>query len=108
MSATDVVVFVACISAVIGVGLYHSQGEATHSEHGAPDYLLAGRGLSWWLIGFSLIAANILTEQFVGMSGQAANWVGIAITSYEWMAAITPVAVAFVFLPAVLCSGVYW
>ena len=108
MSATDVVVFVAFVAAVIGVGLYHSQGEATHSEHGAPDYLLAGRGLSWWLIGFSLIAANIFTEQFVGMSGQAANWIGIASASYEWMVAITLVVVAFVFLPAVLCSGVYW
>ena len=36
------------------------------------DYFLAGRGLSWWLIGFSLIAANISSEQFIGMSGQAA------------------------------------
>ena len=66
-----------------------------------------GRGLTWWLIGFSLIAANISTEQFVGMSGQAANWLGMAIASYEWMAAITLVVVAFVFLPTFLRSGIY-
>lgn len=107
MSAIDIVVFVAFIATVIGVGLYKSRGEATHSEHGASDYFLAGRGLSWWLIGFSLIAANISTEQFVGMSGQAANWLGIAIASYEWMAAITLVVVAFVFLPTFLRSGIY-
>ncbi len=107
MSVVDIVVFVAFIAAVIGVGLYKSKGEATHSEHGASDYFLAGRGLSWWLIGFSLIAANISTEQFVGMSGQAANWLGIAIASYEWMAAITLVVVAFVFLPTFLRSGIY-
>jgi len=107
MSAIDIVVFVAFVATVIGVGLYKSRGEATHSEHGASDYFLAGRGLSWWLIGFSLIAANISTEQFVGMSGQAANWLGIAIASYEWMAAITLVVVAFVFLPTFLKSGIY-
>jgi len=107
MSPLDIVVFIVFIAAVIGIGLYKSKGEATHSEHGASDYFLAGRGLSWWLIGFSLIAANISTEQFVGMSGQAANWLGIAIASYEWMAAITLVVVAFVFLPTFLRSGIY-
>ena len=107
MSAIDIVVFVAFVATVIGVGLFKSRSEATHSEHGASDYFLAGRGLSWWLIGFSLIAANISTEQFVGMSGQAANWLGIAIASYEWMAAITLVVVAFVFLPTFLRSGIY-
>ena len=107
MSAVDIIVFVAFVATVIGVGLYKSKGEATHGEHGAANYFLAGRGLSWWLIGFSLIAANISTEQFVGMSGQAANWLGIAIASYEWMAAITLVVVAFVFLPTFLRSGIY-
>ncbi len=107
MSVIDIVVFVAFVATVIGVGLYKSRGEATHGEHGAANYFLAGRGLSWWLIGFSLIAANISTEQFVGMSGQAANWLGIAIASYEWMAAITLIVVAFVFLPTFLRSGIY-
>jgi SSS family solute:Na+ symporter len=58
-------------------------------------------------VGFSLIAANISTEQFVGMSGQAADWLGMAIASYEWMAAITLVVVAFVFLPKFLRAGIY-
>jgi len=107
MSAIDIVVFVGFIAMVIGVGLYKSKGEETHGADGAANYFLAGRGLSWWLIGFSLIAANISTEQFVGMSGQAANWLGVAIASYEWMAAITLVVVAFVFLPTFLRSGIY-
>jgi len=94
----DILVFVAFVAAVIGVGLWKSRGEETHSEHGAQDYFLAGRGLTWWLVGFSLIAANISTEQFVGMSGKAADWLGMAIASYEWMAAITLVVVALLFL----------
>jgi len=103
----DVTVFLIFIASVITIGLWKSKGEATHSEHGAQDYFLAGRGLTWWLVGFSLIAANISTEQFVGMSGKAADWLGMAIASYEWMAAITLVIVAFLFLPTFLKSGIF-
>ena len=107
MGVADILVFVAFVVTVIAVGLWKSRGEETHSEHGAQDYFLAGRGLTWWLVGFSLIAANISTEQFVGMSGKAADWLGMAIASYEWMAAITLVVVAFLFLPKFLKSGIY-
>jgi SSS family solute:Na+ symporter len=107
MSTLDVILFVVSVVTVIWLGIWKSKGEETHSEHGAADYFLAGRGLTWWLVGFSLIAANISTEQFVGMSGQAANWLGMAIASYEWMAAITLVVVAFVFLPKLLRCGIY-
>ncbi|HPF37474.1 MAG TPA: sodium/solute symporter [Phycisphaerae bacterium] len=107
MGAIDIVVFLLLAILVIGFGLWASRGEETHSEHGAQDYFLAGRKLTWWLVGFSLIAANISTEQFVGMSGNAADWLGMAIASYEWMAAVTLVVVAFVFLPKFLKSGIY-
>ncbi|MBM4355391.1 MAG: sodium/solute symporter [Deltaproteobacteria bacterium] len=98
----DLVVFVVFVASVITVGLLKSKREAS-----GEDYFLAGRGLHWWLIGFSLIAANISTEQFVGMSGNAASHVGLAIASYEWMAAITLVVVAFAFLPYFLRAGIY-
>ena len=103
----DILVFVGFVAAVLFIGLWMSKGEETHGEQGAQDYFLAGRKLTWWLVGFSLIAANISTEQFVGMSGQAADWLGMAIASYEWMAAITLVIVAFLFLPTFLRSGIY-
>lgn len=102
----DIVVFVVFIAAVIFVGLYKSKNDSGQAE-GSEDYFLAGRGLSWWLIGISLIAANISTEQFVGMSGSAAGLSGLAIASYEWMAAICLVLVAFLFLPKFLKSGIY-
>ena len=102
LSAIDVLIFVVFVAAVVTVGVSKSR-----HEKDSESYFLAGRGLQWWLIGFSLIAANISTEQFVGMSGQAADYVGLAIASYEWMAAITLVVVAFFFLPKFLRSGVY-
>ncbi|MHC5121925.1 MAG: sodium:solute symporter family transporter, partial [Planctomycetota bacterium] len=98
----DLIVFVLFVVSVISLGMLKSRNEKS-----GEDYFLAGRGLKWWLIGFSLIAANISTEQFVGMSGNAASHVGIAIASYEWMAAITLVVVAFCFLPYFLKAGIY-
>ena len=102
LTALDILVFVGFVVAVVATGLLKSRHEKT-----SEDYFLASRGLSWWLIGFSLIAANISSEQFVGMSGNAASHVGLAIASYEWMAAITLVVVAFAFLPYFLRAGIY-
>ena len=101
-SFVDIAVFVVFIIAVVTIGIMKSRQEKT-----SEGYFLAGRGLHWWLIGFSLIAANISTEQFVGMSGNAASHVGLAIASYEWMAAITLVVVAFAFLPYFLRAGIH-
>lgn len=99
----DLLVFLAFVGLVVYVGLSRSKNAGDSGQ----DYFLAGRGLPWWLIGFSLIAANISTEQFVGMSGSAASHVGLAIASYEWMAAVTLVVVAFAFLPYFLRAGIY-
>ncbi|MEO0509800.1 MAG: sodium/solute symporter [Verrucomicrobiota bacterium] len=107
MNTLEVVLFVIAVVGVIGLGIWKSRDEDQGGEKGATDYFLAGRGLTWWLVGFSLIAANISTEQFVGMSGASANWLGMAIASYEWIAAITLVFVAFWFLPRFLKAGLY-
>ncbi|NLH17349.1 MAG: sodium/solute symporter [Phycisphaerae bacterium] len=98
----DIIIFVAFIVSVVSVGMFKSRHEKS-----SEDYFLAGRGLTWWLIGISLIAANISAEQFVGMSGQAADYLGIAIASYEWMAAITLVVVGIFFLPYFLRAGIF-
>lgn len=105
MALVDILVFVLFVASVVAIGLIKSGEE--DGEKDAQDYFLAGRGLTWPLIGFSLIAANISTEQFVGMSGEAADWLGMAIASYEWLAGITLTVVAFVFLPKFLKSGIY-
>ncbi len=74
-------------------------------ERDAADYFLAGRNLPWWLIGISLIASNISTEHFVGMAGSAVDF-GLAIASYEWMAALTLIIVARWFLPKLLANRI--
>ena len=108
MSPLDLILFCVAVVGVIGFGIWKgSHGRSEAMSNNTSEYFLAGRGLTWYLIGFSLIAANISTEQFVGMSGSAADWVGMAIASYEWMAAITLVIVAFAFLPRFLKCGIY-
>jgi solute:Na+ symporter, SSS family len=70
------------------------------------DYFLAGRRLPWWAIGASLIAANISAEQIIGMSGSG-YVIGLAIASYEWMAAITLILVGKFLLPVFLKRRIY-
>lgn len=82
-----------------------SREKAGH-EKNTQDYFLAGRALPWWAIGASLIAANISAEQIIGMSGSA-YVLGIAIASYEWMAALTLIIVGKWLLPVFLKHKIY-
>lgn len=107
MHALEIILFLIAVVSVVSLGIWKSERGAGGDENTASGYFLAGRGLTFWLVGFCLIAANISTEQFVGMSGKASDWLGMAIASYEWMAAIALVVVAFVFLPKFLKAGIY-
>ncbi|MFI5158803.1 MAG: sodium/solute symporter, partial [Sphingobacteriales bacterium] len=64
-------------------------------------YFLAEGSLTWWAIGASLIASNISAEQMVGMSGSGFK-MGLAISTYEWMASLTLVIIAIFFIPVYL------
>ena len=83
----DYLVFIIYAVVILGVGLWVSRDKKGHQKN-AEDYFLASKSLPWWAIGASLIAANISAEQFIGMSGSGFAS-GLAIASYEWMAALT-------------------
>ncbi|WP_282134358.1 sodium/sugar symporter [Seonamhaeicola maritimus] len=101
----DYVIFVAYAILILGVGLWVSRDKEGHQKN-AEDYFLASKSLPWWAIGASLIAANISAEQFIGMSGSGFA-LGLAIASYEWMAALTLIIVGKYFLPIFIEKGLY-
>ena len=88
---TDYIIFFVYAALILGVGLWVSRNR-DGKEKSAEDYFLASKSLPWWAIGASLIAANISAEQFIGMSGSGFS-LGLAIASYEWMAALTLIIV---------------
>lgn len=104
-SALDIAVFVIYLLVIISIGLWVSREKKGH-EKNTEDYFLAGKSLPWWAIGASLIAANISAEQFIGMSGSGFA-IGLAIASYEWMAAITLIIVAKYFMPIFIEKKLY-
>ena len=104
LASIDLIVFVSYCVLILAIGLFVSRGKG--EEKTAEDYFLAGKSLPWWAIGASLIAANISAEQFIGMSGSGFA-LGLAIASYEWMAAITLLVVAKYFLPIFIEKGLY-
>lgn len=101
----DYIVFIAYAILILGVGLWVSRDKKGHQKN-AEDYFLASKSLPWWAIGASLIAANISAEQFIGMSGSGFA-LGLAIASYEWMAALTLIIVGKYFLPIFIEKGLY-
>jgi solute:Na+ symporter, SSS family len=101
----DYVVFIAYAIIILSIGLFVSRTKKGHKRN-AEDYFLAGKSLPWWAIGASLIAANISAEQMIGMSGSGMA-VGLAIASYEWMAALTLIIVGKYFLPIFIEKGLY-
>jgi len=98
------------IVAVYAIGLFALaqwvSREPAGQQKSAQDYFLAGKALPWWAIGASLIAANISAEQIIGMSGSGYA-IGLAIASYEWMAAFTLLLVGKFLLPIFLKTGIY-
>ena len=104
-SMLDWIVFGTYIVFIVGLGLFVSREKKGHQKD-TKDYFLASKALPWWAVGASIIAANISAEQVIGMSGSGYA-IGLAIASYEWMAAITLIIVAKYFLPIFLEKQIY-
>ena len=104
-TTTDIIVFASYALIILSVGLWVSRNKKGKTKS-AEDYFLASKSLPWWAIGASLIAANISAEQFIGMSGSGFA-LGLAIASYEWMAAITLLVVGKYFLPIFIEKKLY-
>jgi SSS family solute:Na+ symporter len=101
----DLAVFIGYCLLIIGMGLFVSREKKGHIKNSS-DYFLASKALPWWAVGASLIASNISAEQFIGMSGSGFA-LGLAIATYEWMAAATLLVVAIFFLPIYIKKGIY-
>ncbi|WP_276374127.1 sodium/sugar symporter [Chryseolinea sp. H1M3-3] len=105
LEITDYVVFLVYFVIVAGYGYWIYQRKKK-SQADSKDFFLAEGSLTWWAIGASLIASNISAEQFIGMSGSGFK-MGLAISTYEWMAAATLIIVAIFFIPVYLKNKIY-
>ncbi len=104
MRTIDFVILAIYAVAIFGLAQWVSRDKGGHKKD-SNDYFLAGKALPWWAIGASLIAANISAEQIIGMSGSGYA-LGLAIASYEWMAALTLLIVGKFFLPIFLKNNI--
>ena len=100
----DYAFFIGYILLVVVFGVWISRKKGGNQT--SKDYFLAGKSLPWWIIGGSLIASNISAEQFIGMSGDGFRF-GLAIATYEFMAAATLLLVAWLMIPVFLKKNIY-
>ncbi len=106
LATIDIVIIVLYAIGIFAMAQYVSRRAAGSGAADTTDYFLASKNLPWWAIGTSLIAANISAEQIVGMSGSGYA-IGLAISSYEWMAAATLLIVGKYLLPIFLKNEIY-
>ena len=105
LSYADYGVFLVYFVIVCGYGYYiYNRKKSATSD--SKDFFLAEGSLTWWAIGASLIASNISAEHFIGMSGSGFA-LGLAISTYEWMAAATLIIVAIFFVPVYLKNRIF-
>lgn len=104
MGQIDIIIFIVYGILIIAVGnwLARSKGK----EQNSSDYFFANKSLPWYLVGSSIIAANISAEQFIGMSGSGFA-IGLGIATYEWIAAIILIVVAKYFLPVFIENKIF-
>ncbi len=105
MQILDYVVFLTYFTIVSSYGYWIYQ-QKRKLDVDSKDFFLAEGSLTWWAIGASLIASNISAEQFIGMSGEG-FFVGIAISVYEWIAAVSLIIIAVYFMPVYLKNKIY-
>ena len=105
LQTLDYLVFLVYFLVVSGYG-YYIYHKKKAKETSSADYFLAEGALTWWAIGASLIASNISAEQFIGMSGSGFA-MGLAISTYEWMAALTLLFVAIFLMPGYLKNKIF-
>jgi SSS family solute:Na+ symporter len=97
----DLVVVFLYVVFIVWLGLYLVRRMQT-----ADDYFLAGRSLTWWLIGFSLFASNVSSSTLLGLASSAYG-TGIAVYNYEWMATLVLIFFVVFILPFYLRTRVY-
>jgi len=105
LSFIDICIFAGYCLLILGIGLFVSRNKKG-KQRDSSDYFLAGRGLAWWAIGASIIASNISSEQFIGLSGSGYA-IGLAMATYDWIAALGLIIVAKWFLPIFLQKQIY-
>ncbi|HLA55033.1 MAG TPA: sodium/sugar symporter [Flavobacterium sp.] len=104
LATKDYIVFFLYFVIIVGYGIW-IYNRKKKAQTTSKDYFLAEGSLTWWAIGASLIASNISAEQFIGMSGSGFK-MGLAIATYEWMAALTLIIVAIFFIPVYLKNNI--
>lgn len=105
LQTADYIVFFVYFIAVSSYG-YYIYHKKKSKDISSKDFFLAEGSLTWWAIGASLIASNISAEHFIGMSGSGFA-LGLAIASYEWMAAATLIIVAIFIIPVYLKNRIF-
>ncbi len=97
----DLAIFAAYMVATVSFGLW----VARKGGNTAQGYFLGNRTIPWFVVGASMVAADISSEQFISNVGGAYKY-GIVLAAGDWNAWIIYSLLIFIFLPYYVRTGV--
>ncbi|NXC00548.1 SC5A9 protein, partial [Orthonyx spaldingii] len=101
-AVADIIVVVLYFAFVLAVGIWSSIRASRGTIGG---YFLAGRSMTWWPIGASLMSSNVGSGLFIGLAGTGAAG-GLAVGGFEWNATWALLALGWIFVPVYIAAGV--
>jgi len=99
----DLAVIVVYLLGIVGLGCWAGMRQRGKAQ--GSDYFLAGKSLTWPIIGAALFSTNISTIHLVSLA-QEGYVNGLAYGNFEWMAGFTLIALALFFAPFYIRSNV--
>ena len=98
----DIFLIVFYMLGILAFGIYMGRGVKNSS-----DFFIAGKTLSWWVVGLSIVGSNIGSNDYIGAAVNAYS-IGSARANFEWIGAIpSMILAAFLFIPYYWKAGVY-
>ncbi len=96
ISSIDAAIILIYLVGIVALGCLAGSRQRRTAE--GQGYFLAGRTLTWPVIGLALFSTNISTVHLVSLA-QEGYKNGLAYGNFEWMAAFTLIILAFFFAP---------
>src|SRR5204862_5758445 len=98
----DLSVFALYMVVAVGLGLW----VARKGKDTAQGYFLGNKTIPWFVVGSSMVAADISSEQFISNVGVAYKY-GIVPAAADWNAWISYSLLILIFLPYYIQNGIY-
>ncbi|HZV36434.1 MAG TPA: sodium/solute symporter [Verrucomicrobiae bacterium] len=102
LHAFDLTIFAGYVALMVALGVW----VARRGQRTAKSYFLGNKTIPWYVVGASMVAADISSEHFIANVGGAYHY-GVVLATGSWNSWIIYSLLIWVFLPYYVRTGLY-